>query len=806
MERYLAIALLVLFPALANATCSASSPIGSKCILMSQLRFPATRESHSDNPEAQVSEFSAVQVSSFGQVIPSGTYNSEDAATNLATMQKAIYYAVSKGKRLVKLPCSGEPIWISQPLFADAPDNSPPAVLGSRSIDGVIELTVSSTAGWSTNDRVVIWGVQGTTEANGYQTITVVDRTHITLQSASYVNAFQNSPKSAVYNPKDSNFSVKLQGCGGPNRINAGTVIALAPNLNAPGIVFGPGRGMEGEGFSVRGTFPGRACAAALPTQSVGIGYAGGGSNFVLRDVGVYDAYKLFDIGLGRDSLADRTTLENIDASGGYYGFYVSDTESFINELVNTSIAAIFNVYTIGPPVSVRGGGYATIDTHANAFPISNASILRPSGSDFRLSMIVSSPDKQIAVNCYSAFVIKTAHFGPVPFTLVDYSGGSITLQVLRSWYVNNFGDRNAALVTDLAGELRAAMELYAVEKYTVFCGGVDVQGVHVEGDVPMTLWDTEKCITQQPIYMRNIRMNTDPSNTRGSSCLGANSGCEARFLAAQTHPFFSLGNNDHSLQDFYSAQAFPKSDPFIVDAASQGFAQYHFDQLYQSTMVMRWCTFAGNDDHEQYSANRYKGAGHFDRDYWLMQNTALNGGNNYTRSYQYAADNQAPFVGFRPAPWTTPMLTPNQYHQVSGPLPPMGTYPLVHGGTIYQVGKEGDAGGRQFVTSSHQFYSWGQNLSIGWVYKGAANWVAMSDTSQMFAGLAITLDLSGVGKTQFVVTGVYPHLGGVTIAYPGKAGSANDPVIVNPGMRTTVYTGSIIIQAPYSWTSVTLQ
>lgn len=78
----------------------------------------------------------------------------------------------------------------------------PAKLLGSNSISaltitgaanngsGLIRLTVGSTATFSTGQKKIVADVQGTTEANGPWTITVVDSTHIDLQGSAFANAY----------------------------------------------------------------------------------------------------------------------------------------------------------------------------------------------------------------------------------------------------------------------------------------------------------------------------------------------------------------------------------------------------------------------------------------------------------------------------------------------------------------------------------------------------------------------------------------------------------------------------------------
>lgn len=65
---------------------------------------------------------------------------------------------------------------------------------------GLVRLTVSSTATMATGDVANVLSVGGTTEANGRQTITVVDGTHIDIQGSTFVNAY-TSGGTVLMNP-----------------------------------------------------------------------------------------------------------------------------------------------------------------------------------------------------------------------------------------------------------------------------------------------------------------------------------------------------------------------------------------------------------------------------------------------------------------------------------------------------------------------------------------------------------------------------------------------------------------------------
>lgn len=62
---------------------------------------------------------------------------------------------------------------------------------------GLVRITAAS-HGLSTGDEVIIAGVAGTTEANGYWTVTVISATQFSLNSSAYANAWTSG--GSVYN------------------------------------------------------------------------------------------------------------------------------------------------------------------------------------------------------------------------------------------------------------------------------------------------------------------------------------------------------------------------------------------------------------------------------------------------------------------------------------------------------------------------------------------------------------------------------------------------------------------------------
>lgn len=82
---------------------------------------------------------------------------------------------------------SGDPTNITTPLIR--------TITAAASAAGLIRLTTSVAHDFADNDRVYVYGVAGTTEANGYWTITVTGSTTFTLNGSTFTNAYTSGGK-----------------------------------------------------------------------------------------------------------------------------------------------------------------------------------------------------------------------------------------------------------------------------------------------------------------------------------------------------------------------------------------------------------------------------------------------------------------------------------------------------------------------------------------------------------------------------------------------------------------------------------
>lgn len=127
-----------------------------------------------------------------------------------------------------------------------AGDTATIAVVGSavsaaaNNGSGLVRLTVGSTANWSTGDYAAIAGVAGTTEANGFWVVTVIDGTHIDLQGSAFVSAYVGGGRANCCVKVDVTTTVgsKAGGVGNGFTVNGTNATTFGCLLVASGVEF----------------------------------------------------------------------------------------------------------------------------------------------------------------------------------------------------------------------------------------------------------------------------------------------------------------------------------------------------------------------------------------------------------------------------------------------------------------------------------------------------------------------------------------------------------------------------------------
>lgn len=102
---------------------------------------------------------------------------------------------------------------------------------------GLVRLTVASTIGFTTGEIGNVYGVRGTSEANGAWTITVVDATHIDLQGSTFANVYSNSFQGQITNASGH---ICIGAYPGPVGGNAPEVVFYDGPTNSGGGFHGP--------------------------------------------------------------------------------------------------------------------------------------------------------------------------------------------------------------------------------------------------------------------------------------------------------------------------------------------------------------------------------------------------------------------------------------------------------------------------------------------------------------------------------------------------------------------------------------
>jgi hypothetical protein len=618
-----------------------------------------------------------------------------------------------------------------------------------------------------------------------------------------------------VSSPSNFSFGLTFQGLSGigSGENGYGGCVLRATFNNAPIIWSGPGQGMEVKNVEIAGG--NIAYRGGQDPNGIGIAIAGGpggASRTLIENVEVYNLYTCFQTGGNQDELGDSNTFRKINCGNCYLGVFISRSQNDINSAYDASVQCTIGFWAaIGPGIQVYSGNPSAGSAQANTFSISatSAVVAAPVGNLFTyaFSTTIASPDIWVQA-VYNSYAVITAHFGVIPLQPTAWNSVThvMSFSIVPSWGNFYFGQANAVTASDLQAEIQAATTLYATERVTTFWGeGIYAVGQHVENPSACTTLlhaghgfngDAGNTIVK-------TRFNYDPGLP------GFNTGSPPQQAMYACQQAFGLiigdqSGSDVTLQDIHWNN--DAGSPILIDWAGEQFT-LRIEGLLPFAPNMRttiedqtgatgivW-PVAGT----RYSHGSGSGDWQFSPFYSVF------GANNGTRDFQlrFHGPMAGPTVGFFPAPWTTPRLFPSDLTTLLGALPAIGNYPLLAGGTIYSV-VDVDSGplSSVHVRSAHKFYSYGQNLTttnvtgLSWSYKGQgfALYVDANTMKYMFSGLGIKLN-NGSGPQIYVVTGLYPAYGYVTV----QLAVANVQTNGMDGLKTTVFTGTTIIQDPYA-------
>lgn len=635
-----------------------------------------------------------------------------------------------------------------------------------------------------------------------------------------------------------SAFSLSFVGNPGLGNAETGGGCEIRPTFaNGCAIVLGTGQGMTLAHLSIR-QVGNSGYRGQLPSNGAGVcstGGPGGSSRNLVENVGVYNEYVCFKTGANNDGLDDSNTWLKTDCQNAYYCIWISQTQNDINHAIDTQCQATVAYFAgVGPGIIVDGGNPSAASSRSNSFGISSTGRLIAAGctydsnvSCYRFQTTLTAPDQYVCTPVYNSYEIVTAHFGVVPLVPIDSCNapaGVVTFQISPSWGGMGFQFTNALSSTALQADIQAAKTIYAVERTTVYWGqGIRATGQHIENSNCMTLVEMGQGFSgDKGIEIDKIRFNVDPGLTMWQPSVSPTSAELAQYYCQQA---FGLIIADPSAQgnlnihDSFFDQG-QRSEPILIDWQASAGPRLVMTNNYGGPFAPNVRTTGGYQNEEiggalnpLYTA-RYCaacGAGDWDQSPFLPHGEDTNSEDYLYRS---AGPLASPFVGFYPAPWSHPRLTPSDISKLNGitPSTALGTYPIITGSTIYDVlayngapstgcpGGTGKSMSCLAVQANQIGFSYGQNLTssnisgLSWSAEGGSFVVYLDKTTigYMQAGLEIGLTTSATEP--YIVTGVYPGLGYITVQQAG----ANNFYNGITGMETTVYTGTMIAQQPY--------
>jgi hypothetical protein len=619
--------------------------------------------------------------------------------------------------------------------------------------------------------------------------------------------------RSSFGNPAVWQFTLHLKGAGGAGSVeNQATILRFTETPTNGLLLVGPGHGMRVSDLNLFAPDP--ASRAAIATGYVGIGIAGatgGAHKTLIENVTVWNCRRAFVTGVnGVDVLADSNTFFKCAASNCYTGWHFAKSQNFINSLYDcVSSSKIAILADQGTPVNVIGGNLSLPNALAKAFAISGTSALSATtdstlGSshlNYTFTTTIAAGNAALAAGDYDVFTVLTEHFGLVPLQVADYNSGTGvgTFRFYQPWLASHFnmsGDIDAD--TDLEAEIQAATTLYAAEQVVTFRGcAVHMTGVHLENQGSVTLlYDHQVGFAggvQSKIDSLHCNYNVDHGQLYSST-----DDHKAVFYGQQVFPFIRHLTPDAAsleLSNSWIPGYALGTDGIVIEVSGAD------RQLVVRNTRMRMPNiyvpliqsyFDGT------AASQTRGRGVWDQTPFLpgaeIENSEGAGMAVYLRHRRSAL----PFLGFMPAPWARPRIRRETITSIEAGPGSIGTYPPLHGGTFYEVDDDLVLGGPSptaLVASDHTAWSYGQNLTIDWEYKGHTHVVYLDDTSRMFPGLKIVLDNGSDGDQSYIVTGVYPTLGYITVLE--LTGNNNKYLY---GTQTSIYTGATVEQEAYAF------
>lgn len=649
--------------------------------------------------------------------------------------------------------------------------------------------------------------------ANSLATVTCPSGTHATISGTIY----QDPPgdiRATGHPSSGQGLNMTFMAYGGSSDPNVGFNCQFNTSVNSTyAWIIGPGRGMVLRNVSIIGPTGTNLYRGEQNSGGIGVQVSDLASRTLLDNIVVQNFYTCEKFGGNYDnSLADSNTIFKGDVSNCFNGLYFTSGNADVNTAYDVEIQSATNSIRGGSPVNVVGGNYSSSNIN-HTFAVTSVSTLTAFTyiglySTYSFTANITAPDSFLTTgNVYDSFVFNTPHYGVVPCILVNYSAGVATFALYPEWLASQYATTNILTGTTIQTDLQAATQVYAAERLRIFNQGIfTITNLWVEEDPTGSVTLVEGQGGGEAVKISGLYYNNDPTSTGQTT--------NPNFYIMQAFPFIDmpglLGGNGLATLDISDAniglQPLPAQDRFIINGEGEYEGHYHFHDNGLSAFWGVNLTVANASTFDQSGAGANQvsayGFGAWDQTQWfLTQGDAFN---------QFGGWNYSPFHGYIPDQSTTPCITPTQLTTLSGTLPTIVTgspilYPRIFGGVTYRECEWTGVPTHMFVMSNHHFYSYGQNLTtsnvtgLSWSYTAGSDVVFMSANlmARMYNGLQIGLN-NGSGNAIYMVKGVYPTLGYVTV-YSANNTAASTGLTGTVG---TVYTGTLVSQEAYSFTT----
>lgn len=594
-----------------------------------------------------------------------------------------------------------------------------------------------------------------------------------------------------------------------------------SPYADYPIVIVGPGQGMYVAGLNVR-CGGGSLFTTTFRSTNIGIavsGGPGGASRTMVEKCVVMNCRKGFVTGWNEDSLADSNTFRKCTTISTHVGFHFKQTQNYINSLIDCNTHSTIGVLSdVGKAVNIWGGSFSYAGAVAVDFAISGTTTFSNTvggagGYDgtFTTTITYAGELFGFAENgftddpttpIYNAFAIETVHFGIIPCEFVSYNAATnaVTLKLQADWVYSNYGfnlTEDLVANTDLQAEVQACTTLHAAQRVTPFKGtGIHAYGPHLESpgsvfclvDVISGFQGDVQCTIENPYFnfSPTVDLSSGPRKIQSVWPMVAAINGGVRITGGQ------LSGGKQVL-------------PWLITIIN-GEAQFESLGIYSPNIQV---PTIGNPFFNQVTYTTWaRGSGFWPRTPFIpTKNVGWSSNDGLGIGWVQQNRGMYPALGNMPAPGATLEITSAFYDVVTAsPITAaMGEYPIIVGGTLYRVSSYNAAvgsGGEVLTMSDHEMFSYGQDFTMNWSYKGQSPCLYVDDVGWFFPGLKFGID-NGGGVAWYIVRGVYtqdtggdPRAGYVTVlASPGAGRLA--------GTKTVVYTGSTIYQEPYNWTQL---